>query len=568
MADLAPLSEPVPSPLLKEIGREPMEEDRSTKKAKFRENQEEDMVEVQDVPMSFKDKVLQADKERVVSISGTCDDFNMMEDDVIISNDEGLPMISFSNRVKEELSKPWRRSVVVKLLGRPIGFRNLCNRLKSMWNFTQGFDVIDLENDYFLVKLKSGCDVEAVLTGGPWVILGHYLAVKSWDEEFNCSADSIQSVHAWIRLPGMPIHYYNKKVLRYIGEMVGKVVKIDYCTELAERGKFARIAVEVDLTKPLVSQFKIDGIMQKVEYECMPRICFHCGKFGHVKDHCPELFIARNADIMTNVQAGAILSGESEKENSKGNNQDTNKGQAMRDNSPSYGPWMMVGRRGRTAPVKRRDSGNQGTAMRNSRDSRDLTGSRFHILEDEDKENTTEVGKSPIIKEVVEGINKENTSPNIQRDNQRQHAKNDGITLDRLGPVLTQKTNTRGPKISSNPVTKRFNMSKVVTSLNPENHSAVNISYEHASSSNALGNASRGMVNQVEELQDMDMVVDETVPPDIDNTNPGVLGCISNQVTGTQSNIISDVDMGEFQIIPEGNVVINGVPIRQECRRT
>ncbi|XP_050233415.1 uncharacterized protein LOC126681903 [Mercurialis annua] len=177
--------------------------------------------------------------------------------------------------------------MVVKLLGRPIGYKTLCNRLDSMWSFTQGFDIINLENEFFLDKFNSGSDVETVITGGPWVVLGHYLSVQAWNPDFDCINGKIHSIHAWIRLPGMPIHYYNKKVLRYIGDVVGKVVKIDYCTEVVERGKFSRIAVELDLSKSLVSQFNLDGKVQFVEYECLPRIYFECGKFGHVKVRCP-----------------------------------------------------------------------------------------------------------------------------------------------------------------------------------------------------------------------------------------------------------------------------------------
>ena len=52
-----------------------------------------------------------------------------------------------------------------------------------------------------------------------------------------------------------------------IGQMVGRVFRIDYNTETTVRGKFARIAVEIPLDKPLVSQFVLDGKVQRVEYD-------------------------------------------------------------------------------------------------------------------------------------------------------------------------------------------------------------------------------------------------------------------------------------------------------------
>ncbi|XP_050229293.1 uncharacterized protein LOC126678439 [Mercurialis annua] len=466
------LSEPVESAFLKEDGREPLEEDRSTKKAKFRED-----CGVEYAPacgMSFKDKVMQSEKERVESISGSMEELVILDEDVSTTVEEGLKGINFSNRVKEELSKPWRKTVVVKLLGRPISFRNFCNRLESMWNFTQGFDVIDLENDFFLVKLRSGCDVVAVLTGGPWVMLGHYLSVQMWNEEFNCSMGCVHSIQAWIRLPGMPIHYYNKKVLRFIGQMVGKVVKIDYCTELAERGKFARIAVEIDLTKPLVAQFRIDGRLQKVEYECLPRICFNCGKFGHVKDSCPEIIKLDPHKVADYARArdeaaGIVVTGD----------QAEVQVQARKENNSSYGPWMMVGRKGRNIPHRNRAShGN------NLKTGTDMAGSRFQILEGEDKEEITESAKNPVIGDVavesvksfvtrktMKGKGQENSNPNILKEASVNHAVIDNHTPSNTKAHVTHVTQKERPKNISNPESHRFIVTQAATSLNPENHS-------------------------------------------------------------------------------------------------
>lgn len=73
-----------------------------------------------------------------------------------------------------------------------------------------------------------------------------------------------------------------------LGQVIGKVIRIDYNPESATRGKFARIAVDLFLDKPLCSQLLLDGKVQNVEYENLPRICFECGKYGHLSAGCPE----------------------------------------------------------------------------------------------------------------------------------------------------------------------------------------------------------------------------------------------------------------------------------------
>ena len=81
------------------------------------------------------------------------EDWDIEDEDVVERIEEGIPAIYFSKRVQEKLQQPWRYSVIVKLLGRQIGYQVLCNRLEILWqSMVAGFSIIDLENNYFLVK--------------------------------------------------------------------------------------------------------------------------------------------------------------------------------------------------------------------------------------------------------------------------------------------------------------------------------------------------------------------------------------------------------------------------------
>ena len=95
------------------------------------------------------------------------DEWDFEPGDVTVRDDGTMPTIQFSKRIHDKLTKPWLNSVVVKLLGRSIGYKVLCNRLKVMWHMIQDFSVIDLENNYFLVRLHSLEDVVYALTEGP-----------------------------------------------------------------------------------------------------------------------------------------------------------------------------------------------------------------------------------------------------------------------------------------------------------------------------------------------------------------------------------------------------------------
>ncbi|KAG8486196.1 hypothetical protein CXB51_019495 [Gossypium anomalum] len=63
---------------------------------------------------------------------------------------------------------------------------------------------------------------------------------------------------------------------------------IDARTDATVKGRFARLTVCVDLKKLLVSNVRINGRIQIVEYEGLSNICLSCRLFGHTSLLCTE----------------------------------------------------------------------------------------------------------------------------------------------------------------------------------------------------------------------------------------------------------------------------------------
>ncbi|GMI74058.1 hypothetical protein HRI_001075100 [Hibiscus trionum] len=68
-----------------------------------------------------------------------------------------------------------RHAVIVRVLGRNIGYQTLLNRIHALWHPWGELQVIDLDNNYFLVRLDDPKDYEKVLTERPWTIYDSYL---------------------------------------------------------------------------------------------------------------------------------------------------------------------------------------------------------------------------------------------------------------------------------------------------------------------------------------------------------------------------------------------------------
>ncbi|KAA3472094.1 leucine-rich repeat receptor-like protein kinase PEPR2 [Gossypium australe] len=283
------------------------EEDRITKKVRFNEGTggvDTDMlIESQSNPViSWKDKLLGGKPALSDVEEQTSDDeeFEFLEGDIHRFVVNSVPAIDFSERIQQILYKEMELTVVLKLLGRNIGYGALSNRISTLWNPSKPFNLMDIENGYYLAKFYSAEDYSKVLSQGPWMIYGQYLTVQPWTKEFNPSQPYPSTVLAWIRLLGLPGFLYKKKILEEIGGTIGKVVRLDFNTDSRIRGQFARMAVYINLDKPLTGQVLVNGIKQRVEYEALPTICFNCGKYGHTKEICPS---AQTKIAPENVQA-------------------------------------------------------------------------------------------------------------------------------------------------------------------------------------------------------------------------------------------------------------------------
>ncbi|XP_058727166.1 uncharacterized protein LOC131598601 [Vicia villosa] len=282
------------------------------------------------------------------------------------------PRFVLSAWEEKRIHRPWRRGVIVKLLGRRIGYKALETRLKQMCVRKGIINIIDLSNDYYLVAFTYEEDKNAALVDGPWFIYDHYLTVKDWSPDFHPERDSIENVAVWIRISGLQIEYYDPKVLSFIGDRVGKSVKVDKNTLKQERGKYARICVEVNLTKPLLAMFTIKGRRYKIEYEGLHLLCLKCGKFGHYKEGCPTqtTVIAPQAydsgrfeTIPTSKEQSIVVQGKVT----------TPKKTADYDE----GPWQVVQKpkRGRKPPENKK--GNQDPQFNAGNEKK---GSRFSLL--------------------------------------------------------------------------------------------------------------------------------------------------------------------------------------------
>ncbi|XP_048493246.1 uncharacterized protein LOC125493772 [Beta vulgaris subsp. vulgaris] len=173
-----------------------------------------------------------------------------------------------------------------KCLGIGVRPEFVAQRVRRIWNPKGGLEVIDVGHNVYFFKFSLQADFEKALFGGSWFILNPYLMLTRWKPNFLASTNALPNMSIWIRLPELPIEYYEKDDLFAIAKKVGKPITVDYSTNKITKGRFARICIKLSLINPLVTKVCVGAAWQRVQYENIGILCFACGKIGHLKDKC------------------------------------------------------------------------------------------------------------------------------------------------------------------------------------------------------------------------------------------------------------------------------------------
>ncbi|CAN1821686.1 hypothetical protein LINPERHAP1_LOCUS29622 [Linum perenne] len=195
--------------------------------------------------------------------------------------------IHFSEEEITKFYKPWSKTLVVRVLEKSFAYPALKCRLESLWVKIGHVQVSDLSNEFFLVQFSSVNDYHRAAFAAPWKMFDYYITVACWTPGFN--EDPVKKILTWVQLPKLSIQFFNHTMVNRIGNHMSKTIRMDLATSEGARGRYARVCVEVDLSKPLLGKYKIGDRVLYVEYESLENVCFHCRMYGHQLVACLSL---------------------------------------------------------------------------------------------------------------------------------------------------------------------------------------------------------------------------------------------------------------------------------------
>nr|POE50378.1 hypothetical protein CFP56_65819 [Quercus suber] len=208
-------------------------------------------------PVSYKDTLL----GDIPGVYEQAFKFDLVRDDDVESESEleplteGMADVKLSKETLMRIREPWSKALIVKVFGRTVGYNYLTFKINALWQPAAKLDCVHLGRDFYLIR-------------------------------FPCVDDYDKVLKVWVRFPELPIEFYDRSVLKEIGSVIGPVLRIDSYTASGTRGSYARLCVQVDLEKPLITVVRIGKCKQAVMYEGISSLCFSCGCLGHTQGNC------------------------------------------------------------------------------------------------------------------------------------------------------------------------------------------------------------------------------------------------------------------------------------------
>ncbi|KAI4354041.1 hypothetical protein L6164_002941 [Bauhinia variegata] len=123
------------------------------------------------------------------------------------------------------------------------------------------FSVVAIGSGYFIIKFANTDQLFRVATGGPWFVQGVKISMQLWSPNFVCK-NPVQAEIVWVRLPNLPIEYFDSQVLAEIGSSMGKFLQVDTRSVNGDRGRFSRLCLQIDDLHNIPTEINIDGFFQ------------------------------------------------------------------------------------------------------------------------------------------------------------------------------------------------------------------------------------------------------------------------------------------------------------------
>nr|XP_016509258.1 PREDICTED: uncharacterized protein LOC107826745 [Nicotiana tabacum] len=178
-------------------------------------------------------------------------------------------------------------------MGETPGYSVMHRYISQMWNSITMPDLFLHGEGYYVVRFHNTKDMNEILFSGPYSIRNRPIILKPWTPAFDFSQEFMTEIPLWVKFPKLPMSCWGCGSLGRIASALGKPLFADECTTKQTRISYARMLIEVNVSKPLPDTIVVmepngKKFQQEVVFEWKPQFCTQCLTISHICNKQPE----------------------------------------------------------------------------------------------------------------------------------------------------------------------------------------------------------------------------------------------------------------------------------------
>lgn len=214
-------------------------------------------------------------------------------------------------------------SIMGKIFGEnTINFTGLKQTMEKLWCAEGILKVIEIKSKMYQFVFLNATERSRVLYKRPWTFDNQMLVLHPWKKDIDTDDEVFCSSQMWVQAWGVPGQWLSPKTAWKIRKVFNRCLNVVIPKNGSKYGRYVKLLVEVDLTKPLIRVTKICFEWEKrwvsFKYEFLPIYCFYCGHIGHSEKSCGKKMGDIKIGRMDDCQYGGWLRATSLRANYKG----------------------------------------------------------------------------------------------------------------------------------------------------------------------------------------------------------------------------------------------------------
>ncbi|KAL5779625.1 hypothetical protein ACOSQ2_010362 [Xanthoceras sorbifolium] len=221
-------------------------------------------------------------------IASLCESLSLSENDG--------PITQLGSDLRRLGSEKLALSLVGKIISnKAVNREAFRSTIPRIWKISHDMDIEILANNVFVFNFRNLADRKRILAGGPWNFDNSLLVLEEPSGIGDIGSMSFSLIEFWIQIHNVPLVCMTREIGLFLGSQIGAVCEVDLGTTGDCAGKFLRLRIRIDVSKPLRRCIRVDldgsgkAVTMLLRYERLPEFCFQCGHVGHATRECIQV---------------------------------------------------------------------------------------------------------------------------------------------------------------------------------------------------------------------------------------------------------------------------------------